>query len=605
MEVDSESREATEIVPPSGSARPPDSKETMEDTGTNVLGSSATTTANTTVPAAPLSGSAVSTLPVGGAPSETETDGEKEKNPTDPQQQPSSSVPNQSGPMHMDEAEEDDMCRYCFEGREDGPLLSPCNCAGGQKWVHLHCLRQWQRRVLVSQPTHPAFYEDDIRHQKCNVCGSQFTCPPPTRQELMLSFTGPELASLLDPTTIIASHEVFSAELERQIESAPLPIRFFSQSHRHWIRGVYLITSVTPDGEPIPLKINERDHLLSFISRIDADTLTIKYRDKSLRLVTKGALEGVDPSRVLSVLPRVSLPARLVLEPVDPPNCGDDGIAAVNLTRPIPDPIDSHRIEQAYARVCKKYPHARNVKLEHYIGGPCDKDEPVQCVVPGGGPNSPGWTTTSYIEEAIVVAHSRACRRYATQGDFGGGQSVRLKGLKSAASLNGQSGILLRFQGNTGRWEVRLPDGDGKAVKPDNLEPVYPDDGQWQGLVLVFWGDARWSRVQLLGEIARGHWGLCRSTVAELIARPPDRLQGLQGRLAFAPVTEMTEEFMKKQMEMARAVHLRDEPQEGGEGEDEEDAEELGWIAEMAVPDDEPAPPEGGHAGGGGEARPT
>jgi hypothetical protein len=30
------------------------------------------------------------------------------------------------------------------------------------------------------------------------------------------------------------------------------------------------------------------------------------------------------------------------------------------------------------------------------------------------------------------------------------------------------------------------------------------------GRVYVFWGDARWSRAQLLGEIARGHWGLCR-----------------------------------------------------------------------------------------------
>ena len=24
--------------------------------------------------------------------------------------------------------------------------------------------------VLVSQPTHPAFYSDDVRHHECNVC---------------------------------------------------------------------------------------------------------------------------------------------------------------------------------------------------------------------------------------------------------------------------------------------------------------------------------------------------------------------------------------------------------------------------------------------------
>ena len=58
-----------------------------------------------------------------------------------------------------DDEEDEQLCRYCFEGPEAGELLSPCECKGGQKWVHLSCLRRWQRMVLVSQPTHPAFYE--------------------------------------------------------------------------------------------------------------------------------------------------------------------------------------------------------------------------------------------------------------------------------------------------------------------------------------------------------------------------------------------------------------------------------------------------------------
>ena len=40
------------------------------------------------------------------------------------------------------EEEEERMCRYCFEGEEEGPLISPCACKGGQKWVHLSCLRR-------------------------------------------------------------------------------------------------------------------------------------------------------------------------------------------------------------------------------------------------------------------------------------------------------------------------------------------------------------------------------------------------------------------------------------------------------------------------------
>ena len=61
----------------------------------------------------------------------------------------------------------------------------------------------------------------------------------------------------------------------------------------------------------------------------------------------------------------------------------------------------------------------------------------------------------------------------------------------------------------------------------------------------MVWGDAQWSRTQLLGEIARGHWGLCRASVAELIAAPSARWDALEGRLVFAPDTEMMEDFIR------------------------------------------------------------
>lgn len=58
--------------------------------------------------------------------------------------------------------------------------------------------------------------------------------------------------------------------------------------------------------------------------------------------------------------------------------------------------------------------------------------------------------------------------------------------------------------------------------------------------MLVFWGDAQWSRVQMLGELARGHWGLCRASVADIIAPPAERRAGLDGRLIYAPKTVET-----------------------------------------------------------------
>jgi len=40
--------------------------------------------------------------------------------------------------------DEEALCRYCFGNSDDGELISPCNCLGGQKFVHLKCLRRWQ-----------------------------------------------------------------------------------------------------------------------------------------------------------------------------------------------------------------------------------------------------------------------------------------------------------------------------------------------------------------------------------------------------------------------------------------------------------------------------
>ncbi len=41
------------------------------------------------------------------------------------------------------------LCRVCFCGTEpalkaSGHLISPCNCTGSVRYIHLHCLRTWQ-----------------------------------------------------------------------------------------------------------------------------------------------------------------------------------------------------------------------------------------------------------------------------------------------------------------------------------------------------------------------------------------------------------------------------------------------------------------------------
>ena len=39
------------------------------------------------------------------------------------------------------------ICRICLDGdlkdEPDNPLISPCNCSGSMKYVHLECLATW------------------------------------------------------------------------------------------------------------------------------------------------------------------------------------------------------------------------------------------------------------------------------------------------------------------------------------------------------------------------------------------------------------------------------------------------------------------------------
>ena len=531
--------------------------------------------------------------------------------------------------MEKDEEDEEDeaLCRYCFDGSDEGDLLKDiCACSGGQRWVHLHCLRRWQRMVMVSQPTHPAFYEDDVRYHKCNVCAAEFNIPPPTRHELMQSFTGAEIAALISEGCVIGSHRVFSDELERQMETMH-PIQRLMTGYPHWIKGVYLIVDVREDNGRISLPVRTDASLDRVRQRFQAEAERSGYDGISLEVGGKkhtilagvGSFEEVkdgDVEGIKATLAALKAPAMLVLASETEPDCGEDSVTAVNMCRPvqlppaaaqhldalnersngadsdlstgIPDMMEwmekfedteqfgsldeaknALRLEMHLAQyratmdVMKKYPGVRRVKVEHFIGGPCESDDIMWCVVPGGMKR--GWTVVSRtldssedesdesvkraksnvstLVSAMMLAHTRAVRRDDAQGDVCGGQTVRLRNLQARADLNGEVGLALRYDSESGRWMIRLRNGEGKSVKPDNLEAM---DGEG-GRVFAFWGDARWSRAQLLGEIARGHWGLCRAGVGDITTSTAERWESLEtsGRMAFAPVTEMTEDFMK------------------------------------------------------------
>ncbi|CAK4126771.1 unnamed protein product [Aphanomyces euteiches] len=440
------------------------------------------------------------------------------------------------------------LCRYCFGDESDGQLISPCNCAGGQKYVHLACLRRWQRMVLVSQPTHPAFYTSDKRHHICNVCLARYTCPPPSRAELMESFTGPEIAAMIDEGRIIAASPGFSDMLLAD-RNDPRLRRRGPDSYDFWYHNVYLITSVKQDVGNIKMIVDSNEKLEALRRQMAREStegeLGLDVNGARYLLTTRGSLEGVDPNLIETALSVLSAPATLYFAPIRPPNCSDDHVAAVCISRLLTSPerleIASLAVARATQRLQAEYTNIKDdLVVQHFDGGPCDTLR-ISCCLVRGGPGR-GWTIVKDLNEALALAHQR--RQYMKHGDISSGLGVRFTGLQSRSDLNGQLGMALRFDEKAGRWEVRVAgSGEGIKVRPVNIvlletEPVH---------LQVFWGDAQWTRAQLLGEIARGSWGLCRGDIQDLIVPLSQRWSQLQesGRLAYAPVTEMSEDYIR------------------------------------------------------------
>ena len=475
--------------------------------------------------------------------------------------------------------EEEKICRFCFDGEEeseDETLIAPCDCKGGQKYIHLSCLRQWQRMVLVSQPTHPDFWEDDVRHRKCNVCKADFSCEPPSRQELFCGFTGPEIAALIESGCIIASHENFNQMIQEQLSN---PIVALLSGVRHWLKGVYLITKVQEDKGDIEYTIDDRTDVDELLENLDND-LCLEIGDGVIyKLQTEGSL--VECTNKQSLQRLIAVPSRLVFRPTIPTNCTDDKVAAVNLTRIFkPTGVLARQASNIIGEA-----KAQDVDVTYYRGGPCDEERIVWCLVLGG--RRSGYTILKDFRTALLLAKRNAAHTSKEgRNSIAVGQDVVLQGLAKRPDLNGKRGLVQAYDETLARFEVRLfeqeqqDDADNengteqapssgavdiKRVRPDNLKAHASGIGK-NGTVYAFCGDARWTRAQLLGEIAKASWGLCQAQTADLFVTADKLYDQVLSRLVYAPESAMTEQHSRSlvalrrgAMEVAQYVHERDD----------------------------------------------
>ena len=72
--------------------------------------------------------------------------------------------------------EQEETCRLCWGGVDDGPLVQPCACRGSAKLIHEHCLEKWRR----TSPKEDAAY-------RCGQCKDEY------RDALSLELLGARL----------------------------------------------------------------------------------------------------------------------------------------------------------------------------------------------------------------------------------------------------------------------------------------------------------------------------------------------------------------------------------------------------------------------------
>lgn len=335
--------------------------------------------------------------------------------------------------------EEQPICRICFCGEEDGQsLVSPCKCQGSQRYVHLSCLRKWQRSVQLDRSNHPDDTDHEDRHRICNVCKEPFDILPEDRATMMSGLA----------------------------EINPEEIR----------PGMVLITKQTAAEEALPAGSQ-----LNLLLRAYIEAKAAHFREAVYILTKIRSQEASD---------------------------GSDAVIGVNLTRTMDTP-DASMLEAAPDEATMEMYEGRGVRIRWMNGGP---------------------VSPRAVSAMLRLSHLSRGRRT---------ELCAKHGLEELAS---DEGVVI--QGSMlGVLMLAAEEADAAAA-----------GGHERAATVLAWaGYAQWSRTQLLGEIARGSWGWCQGTAADVRIATEQLSSGStslwssmrysQERVHWAPENEFSREF--------------------------------------------------------------
>lgn len=69
---------------------------------------------------------------------------------------------------------EEQICRICLgEDEPENPIISPCNCTGSVKFIHLECIKEWLEGKKHKKET-PIVNSYIWRGLECEICKGMY-----------------------------------------------------------------------------------------------------------------------------------------------------------------------------------------------------------------------------------------------------------------------------------------------------------------------------------------------------------------------------------------------------------------------------------------------
>jgi len=263
------------------------------------------------------------------------------------------------------------------------------------------------------------------------------------------------------------------------------------------------LISTRPVGSPFSIEPPSRKDLMrgltgpELVDLCEVGCLIVSAESHTARIgMALAAFQGREVEQMRNWFQGVYL----IITSSDGGEDGNGSVHAFNLNRPV-ETLGEEEAWPAQLRAGVAKTTAMlaptGVTVCHFLGGPCAPDMPVALTVlecpEGEEPDFPG---------AVVLREGCSC--------------AVIGGLDTMAALS--------------------------AAQQEN-----PVDPYWKARVHLYWGLAGWTKTQLLGELARGSWGMCKGTIPEIepLGAEAEAAAGLwevihaADRLHFAPNNEM------------------------------------------------------------------